>query len=522
MRSRPDQEPVSDSDSGRSVVRGFRRGPSGFESQLNTYLHRRLQLCSVVLAAAGLLIVANSMTTHLASGRWRTMGLFDPVRTTLLLALAVAGIFVLVSYRKQLSSATLKWLDAGVVWCIILASLASYEVGWDNGTIFVVPILGLLLLSRAIVVPSSATRTFWLSVPAVPAAIAMQLMHGRFYADTNLPIPDSSFVTFLTWNTIILILAVGLATLTSRVNHLLRRRAYEATELGQYVIEDKIGEGAMGEVYRARHAMMRRPTAVKVIRGNVVNERTIARFELEVQQTARLTHPNTIAIFDYGRTLEGTFYYAMELLDGEDLQEIVTKTGPLPESRVIHILTQTCAALNEAHSIGLVHRDIKAGNIMLCERGGAFDVVKLMDFGLVRDTNQQDSSLTALGEVCGTPETISPEAIAGDQVGPAADLYALGAVGCYLLTDRPIFDAATALGFIGKHLESPPIPPSARGATVSEDLERLLLACLEKLPEDRPESAAALRHALLALDNAGAWNQEDAARWWKSRGGKLA
>jgi serine/threonine protein kinase len=416
----------------------------------------------------------------------------------------------------------LKWVDAGVVWTIILTGLAYHELGWKNGPVFVVPILALMLMARAILVPSSATRTFWLSIPVVPAVLAIQLAHGELYADTNLPFPDSSYVPILTWNMIILILAVGLATVASRVNYILRRTAYKATELGQYQIEEKIGVGAMGEVYRARHAMMRRPTAVKVIRGDLVDERTIARFELEVQQTARLTHPNTIAIYDYGRTPEGTFYYAMELLSGDDLKEIVTLTGPLPEPRVVHILAQACAALSEAHAIGLVHRDIKAGNIMLCERGRVFDVVKLMDFGLVRDTNQEDYALTAVGEVCGTPETISPEAIAGDEVGPAADLYALGAVGCYLLTGRPIFDVTTVLGFIGKHLESPPIPPSARGAIVSEDLERLLLACLEKRPEDRPESAEALRHALLALDSAGAWTQDDAARWWKSRGGELA
>ena len=509
-------ESTSESMAGNGAARGFRRGSSGFASQLNRFLHRRLRLCAGVLGAATLLVFANAMITHVASGRYRAVGLFDASRLTLLGCVLVAALFVAVLSRKQLSMGALLAVDAGLAWGAILGCVMYYQVGWTNGPLFVVPILGLFLLARAIFVPCRARRTLWLSFPAIPAILTVQLMHGDFYADVGLRHPDASFGSLLAWNQVILVLSVGLATVTSKVSFQLRRRVYEATQLGQYQLEDLIGEGSMGEVYRARHAMMRRPTAVKVIRAGMVDEPTIARFEQEVRQTARLTHPNTIAIYDYGRTPEGTFYYAMELLPGEDLKEIVLRSGPMPPARVIHILAQACAALTEAHARGLVHRDIKPGNLILCERGLQHDIIKVMDFGLVKDTREKEPALSDGDGICGTPETLAPETIRGQEVRAAADIYALGVVGCFLLTGKPIFDAESALAFVGLHLNAAPIAPSARGVDVPEGLERLLLDCLAKEPAERPESAAVLRAALLACEVGDAWSEEDASQWWRA------
>lgn len=509
-------EAISDSVSGDGAARGFRRGSSGFASQLNGFLHRRLRLCAGVLGAATLLVFANAMITHVASGRSREVGLFDASRLTLLGCVLVAALFVVVLSRKELSTGALLAVDAGLAWGTILGCVMYYQVGWTNGPLFVVPILGLFLLARAIFVPCRARRTFWLSFPAIPAILTVQLMHGDFYSDIDLRNPDSSFGPLLAWNQVVLILSVGLATVTSRVSFQLRRRVYEATQLGQYQLEERIGEGAMGEVYRARHAMMRRPTAVKVMRAGLVDDQTISRFEQEVRQTARLTHPNTIAIYDYGRTPEGTFYYAMELLPGEDLKEIVLKAGPMPPARVIHIMAQACAALTEAHARGLVHRDIKPGNIILCERGLRQDVVKVMDFGLVKDTWASETALPDAGDLCGTPETMAPETIRGREIRPAADIYALGAVGCFLLTGKPIFDAESVPAFVNMHLNEAPIAPSARGVDVPESLERILLSCLAKEPQERPASTAALRAALLTCEGVGTWTEDDATACWRA------
>jgi serine/threonine-protein kinase len=474
-----------------------------------------LRLCATVIGVATVAFFVNATATHLFSGRWRDTGVFDGTRLTVLVCTIVAVGFVIVLRREGLSTRTLKALDIAIAWAVVVGGLAYYEVGFSGGPIFLVPVLGLLLLGRAVFVPSTAQRTFWLSLPAAPAVLAIQLAHGELYAQIGLRHTDDAFVTLVTWNQIVLGLSIALATFASYVNFRLRRQVYEATQLGQYALEDRIGEGSMGEVYRAKHALLRRPTAVKVIRGGMLDDRTIARFEEEVRQTARLTHPNTIQVFDYGRTPEGTFYYAMELLDGADLKEIVTRDGPLAPARVIHILAQVCSALEEAHAIGLVHRDIKESNLILCEHGLDSDVVKVMDFGLVKDLRKEDAAISGAGETCGTPETMAPETIRGQTVGPPADVYALGAVGCYLLAGRHVFDAETGLAYIGEHLTGTPTPPSERGVDVPGDLEAILLRCLAKDTEDRPESVGALRDELLACGVAGGWTPDDAKSWWR-------
>jgi len=307
---------------------------------------------------------------------------------------------------------------------------------------------------------------------------------------------------------------VSLLALERRKAEELARLRAVARELGQYTLGEKLGEGGMGRVYRATHALLRRPAAIKLVREGEVGAQALARFEREVQLTSELTHPNTIAIFDYGHTPEGVFYYVMEHLDGLDLQTLVTSYGPQSPQRVVHLLRQICAALHEAHMRGLVHRDIKPANLVLCSLGGTPDVVKVLDFGLVRDLESDDK--TAAGVLAGTPAYLSPEAIKDpDEIGPASDLYAVGAVGYFLLTGENVFEGKTLAAVCAAHLHERPVRPSERlGAPVPEVLEELIMDCLEKDPGDRPASARALRLALSMVELERAWDEDEALAWW--------
>jgi serine/threonine-protein kinase len=277
----------------------------------------------------------------------------------------------------------------------------------------------------------------------------------------------------------------------------------------------------MGEVYLATHSLLKRPTAVKFLRPETAGEHALARFEHEVKHTSRLSHPNTITIYDYGHTAEGIFYYVMELLQGANLYHIVTKTGPMPPSRVIHVLASACGALREAHLKGIIHRDIKPQNIMLCDQGGEQDIVKILDFGLVKDIHDTSTDMDEPGSISGTPETMSPEAQTEEFIGPASDIYSLCAVGCFLLTGKPIFDADTVGEFLKAHLEHDPIPPSARNPGVPDDLENILLQGLEKVPSHRPENAQTLQDSLLSCRDSGRWGSQEAESWWTKNGESL-
>jgi hypothetical protein len=296
-----------------------------------------------------------------------------------------------------------------------------------------------------------------------------------------------------------------------------QKAAIEAQQIGQYKLERKLGAGGMGVVYKAHHAMLRRPTAVKMLEPDKVNEGTIERFEREVQITSQLNNPNTVAIYDYGRTPEGEFSYAMEFLDGIDLQALVERYGPQPVPRVIHILDQVCGSLYEAHSLGLVHRDIKPANIMLNRRGGQPDVVKVLDFGLVKALDEQrQAGLTQQTSLTGTPLYMSPEAIQmPNTVDARSDLYAVGAVGYFLLTGQPVFDAANVVELCQKHVATPPVPPSERSRTqIPAPLENALLACLEKSRAKRPQTARDLAQLIARCAEATQWSIEDADAWW--------
>lgn len=304
----------------------------------------------------------------------------------------------------------------------------------------------------------------------------------------------------------------------ARLRREAQKAAIAAQQLGQYKLEKRLGSGGMGVVYKGYHAMMRRPTAIKLLDVEKVNDASIQRFEREVQITCQLNHPNTVAIYDYGRTPEGVFYYAMEFLDGIDLQNLVDEYGPQPEARAIHILLQVCGSLYEAHTHGVVHRDIKPANIMLNRRGAEPDVAKVLDFGLVKAINdEQQSKLTSANSLTGTPMYMSPEAIQNpEHVDARSDLYALGAVAYFLVTGKPVFVAESIVDLCQKHVSEAPEPPSQRlGRPICPDLEAAIMACLEKSRSKRPQTARDLAQLIKKSPLANAWSLDEADAWWR-------
>ena len=322
---------------------------------------------------------------------------------------------------------------------------------------------------------------------------------------------------------LLLVLASLVILLYSYRQVVWRRRLTEAElkarQLGQYQLLEKIGEGGMGTVYKAHHALLRRETALKLLTPDKADPISIQRFEREVRLTCRLMHPNTIQIFDYGHTPEGIFYYAMEYLDGLNLAEFVDAYGPQPEGRVVNLLIQVCESLAEAHASGLVHRDIKPANVFVTDRGGVPDMVKVLDFGLVRPVASADNTALDAADteiLAGTPNYMSPEAVENGATADArSDLYSVGAVGYYLLTGQGVFDGETIAEICRKRVEEEPVPPSIRiGRPICPHLEALILRCLERDPKDRPQSAHELLTLLAASPRIADWNIEQRAAWW--------
>ena len=493
----------------------------GFDEETRTYLQQRIRL----LAGAVTIITGTLAAAFLATGlRTSQTGAVATV-VSFVTTLPNAALFWLVVgsllmrrllRQRRLSPRALTSADGLLLQmffapCLLLYATSHYYS--FSGFPVVIPFLTLFILTRAILVPSSALRTALLSGTAPLGVLAIQLYYGASYARPGDAYEHRYYIDMLVQNQVILIGAIGVACVASRVNLSLRRRTYEASHLGQYEIHGKIGAGAMGEVYEATHSLLRRRTAIKLLRPEITGESSLRRFEQEVKQTSRLTHPNAVSIYDYGHTADGVFYYAMELLEGANLREIIDLTGPMPAGRVIHVLSAACGALSEAHNKGMVHRDIKPGNIMLAELGGEHDVVKILDFGLVKDLSQEAPELDKV--IMGTPETMAPEAVYPDLMGPRADLYSLTAVGYHLLTGTPVFVADGLREYLRMHQTKQPEPPQQRLPGVPDDLSRVIMKGLSKDPGMRPKNAATMRAELLACADTGTWNAVDAAAWWK-------
>jgi hypothetical protein len=401
-------------------------------------------------------------------------------------------------------------------WARPLTDDALNELSWNT----IVILCGAMLMPAT---PKQMLVAALLSASMDPLGIAVAAWRGR-----EVPSAMHTFVLFLPTYACALAAVVPVTIL-----HRLGRRLRHARDLGSYHLERLLGRGGMGEVWLARHQLLARSAAVKLVRPEVLGASTDAaaavmlrRFEREAQATAALSSPHSIRLFDFGVTEDRTFYYVMELLAGRDLESLVREFGPLPADRALYVLRQVCHSLAEAHARGLVHRDVTPANIYLCRMGLDYDFVKVLDFGLVKFNDQRAIEHTIMGAThmtAGTPAFMAPELIAEGDVDARADVYSLGCVAYYLLTGELVFDADTAMKMFLQHLQQTPLPPSQRTELpVPRAVDALVLACLDKDPSRRPQNAEALLRLIDEVRGAGRWTNEQARGWWQHHLPELA
>ncbi|MES2792259.1 MAG: serine/threonine-protein kinase [Planctomycetota bacterium] len=350
-------------------------------------------------------------------------------------------------------------------------------------------------------------------LPGIPPLVLRQLDPDvRYFSEHTATFEQVSD------NILMLVLGVITSAYGAHIINTLREEVFRARQLGQYRLKELLGAGGMGEVYLAEHRLLKRPCAIKLIRMTAqADPLALIRFEREVRATAKLSHPNTIDVYDYGHTDDGTFFYVMEFLPGLNLSEIVYQFGPLPAARAVHILRQTCGALREAHEVGLIHRDIKPANIFAAQRGGLYDVVKLLDFGLVRTTHEAAQKVDAIGErgLSGSIHYMAPEQADPDgTVDIRSDIYSLGATAYFLVTGDPPFRRDQVLDVLRAHNESAVLPPSQLVDDLPFDVEAIILKCLAKRQEDRFQTVREMEKALNECSVAGQWGEAEAHEWW--------
>ena len=430
------------------------------------------------------------------------------------LSLTVAWI----ASRRMLAPATI--LDVGLVYEVAQAfciSLSFHAVplrgdlpprGWTGVAVFI--------LAYPLIVPATRGKT----ILATVAAAAMDPLGFLVTVAAGNPKPPGGFLVLMFLPTA---LAAGVALILSRLVYQMTVEAEKGHEMGSYHLEELLGRGGMGEVWRASHRLLARSAAIKLIRSESFGSdgrELVKRFEREAKATAALRSPHTVNIYDFGTTEDGTFYYVMELLEGFDLETLVSQFGPQPPERVVHILIQACHSLAEAHQGGLIHRDVKPANIYVCRYGLDWDFVKLLDFGLVKNAQmpmEGGRPLTVAGVVAGTPGYMSPEMGMGSpDVDWRADIYALGAVGYWLLTGKPVFDGeGSPMKIIMDHIQKQPPAVSERTQSpIPPELDFILLQCLSKDPNARPQTMQDLAISLKRVPLAQAWTQERARLWW--------
>ncbi len=385
-----------------------------------------------------------------------------------------------------------------------------------------------IMATYALFIPNTWRRalvvlTMMASLPAL-VPLVMRVHNPAAFAVMRAGMGVEAWTYVAIW----MVLGVAITTAGTHIIQVMRVEAYEAKQLGQYRLTDKIGAGGMGEVWKAEHQLLARPAAIKLVKPEMLDAKTadearttLGRFEREAQATALLRSVHTIDIYDFGITDDGVFYYVMELLDGLDFENLVKQFGPLSAARTVYLLRQACDSLAEAHEHGLVHRDIKPANLFACRMGRAYDFVKILDFGLVKSDPQQGpanaESLTVEGMTAGTPAFMSPEQVLSKPyLDDRSDIYSLGCVAFWMLTGQYMFDGDNAMEVAVHQVNTEPPSPSERTEVpVPADLEEVLLACLRKDPNRRPASAAALAEMLAKCESASAWTEVDAQAWWE-------
>ena len=438
--------------------------------------------------------------------------------SALFLVLSSAGLAAL--QRSNVCSPQLL-LDLGLVFEVtgaLALGLIENSIHWSNAPLGRSTAVGGWIAVWVMVVPSRP----WKSVTAAFLSAAM-LPSAHLLAARILGNPPASWNLVASYSLVVFFMAAWTPFISTRL-HQMQRELSRAQDLGSYHLETMLGRGGMGEVWRASHKLLRRDAAVKLVHPGLLTEpdspgwRQIhRRFELEAAAMATLRSPHTVVLYDFGRSDDGSLYYVMELLDGLDAETLVEQYGPQPAGRVISILRQACESLEEAHAAGMVHRDVKPGNMFICRMGKRADFVKLLDFGLVKALyNSGESRLTAQAESLGTPAFMAPEQARGEEdIDARADIYSLGCVAYYLLTGSLVFHTSSAISMALAHIEQKPEPPSQRAELpIPSSLERVVLSCLEKKREDRPQTSPELDALLAACADVPEWTQADARRWW--------
>jgi hypothetical protein len=434
--------------------------------------------------------------------------------------LSIVASVALARYVRRLNCNPRFALDLALGYEALLAFGMGIVNQWDPTHVLAGRLswICVLILLFPMIVPNTPRKTLIASLVAAsmdPVGILIAVARG-------VEVPGFGV---LVWNYLPNYVCALIAVVPSVIMIKMGRHLMRARELGSYRLEELIGRGGMGEVWRATHRMLARPAAIKLIKPELLGatDRTeaqavIQRFRREAEASSFLQSPHTIRLYDFGETRAGTFYFVMELLDGLDLESLVRQHGPVPPARVIHVLRQACHSLAEAHDRGLIHRDVKPANIYLCRLGREYDFVKVLDFGLVKYDKDQsilDTIKTENEPTTGTPAYMSPELASGETVDRRADLYALGCVAYWLLTGKLVFEADSPLRMLIQHIQATPVPPSERaGIVLPPALEGLVMRCLEKDPSRRPASADEVVAELdrIALDHG--WDQAQAHDWW--------
>jgi serine/threonine-protein kinase len=425
------------------------------------------------------------------------------------------GVFAAARWGRLVSS---RLVQVGLAYEVLICFLVSL---WDRfgpfpeGDLREVSFVCVIVVLFPVLVPATPRTTLAVSLAsALTGPVAYGL--ARLYGYAPRPLGDLALSTTYS------LVCAGLAVAPSLVITRLVTSVSAARELGSYQLEELLGRGGMGEVWRARHRLLAQPAAIKLILPHRLASSpegaalAVERFRREARVTAALRSQHTVNLLDFGLADDGTFFYAMELLEGLDLSTLVERHGPLPPSRAVHLLRQACLSLAEAHEHGLVHRDVKPANLFVCKRGFEADHLKVLDFGLVSGSLEPtDPRLTTDEGPFGTPTCMAPEQAKGEDVTSQADVYALGCVVYFLLAGRHVFTGANAAVTVLAHVSAPPVPLRERvGDAVPEDLERVVLACLAKDPADRPAGVLELRRRLSACACAGAWTEAEATAWW--------
>ncbi|MDG3003802.1 serine/threonine-protein kinase [Paludisphaera mucosa] len=485
------------------------------------------------LASAAVFLAAIS-TVLLVWGLYTGVIVKNPGMGVLRVARVVIAVAVaaLLSSRRPLSGTWLKAIEYGLFGSmVVMLGISEYLVSIDflregdalgmatyikNGVIGAI----MLMLLYGAIIPNDAITAAKVIltmalVPVLSFALLMEVEHPELIEDLE----TMRSAEHAGSNAISLLIGASLAIYVAHVLNGLRRELHDARKFGQYQLGRRLGVGGMGEVFMAEHQLLKRPCALKLIKPDSgADPLALARFEREVKSAARLSHPNTIAIYDYGRTDEGTFYYVMEYLPGMSLHDLVGQYGALPAGRLVYLMRQVCAGLAEAHSLGIIHRDLKPANIFVALRGGEADVAKVLDFGLVKLTADPNApELTTDRTVSGTPSFMAPEQATGESpVDPRTDIYALGAIAYYALTAKLPFQGTTAMAIMIAQVRDPVVPPSKVKEGVPEDLERIILRCLSKNPDDRYPDVRTLGRELAKCSSAADWDEDRAEQWWNS------